>query len=57
MNVTELPKYNMVRIGNPGMINEEVQPWSLDSQVNDRLKTDRLVMDNDEERALEVISV
>lgn len=47
----------MVRIGNPGMINEEVQPWSLDSLVNDRLKTDRLVMDNDEERALEVISV
>lgn len=47
----------MVRIGNPGMINEEVQPWSLDSLVNDRLQTDRLVMDNDEERALEVISV
>lgn len=57
MNFTEIPKYNMVRIGNPDMINEEVQPWSLDSLVNDRLKNDRIVMDNDEERVLEVISV
>lgn len=51
-----MPKYNMVRIGNPDMINDEVLPWTLDSLVNDRLQTDRMVMDNDEERALEVIS-